>query len=388
MDYFVDLHIHIGRTMSGKPVKITASKSLTLTNILIEASNRKGLHMVGVIDCHVPEVIEEIEGLIEKNKAYENEKGGVQFEDVTLLLGSEIEIYDENCHGPIHVLIFMPTIEMMKTFSNWFSKRVSNVTLSSQRMYGKATELQEIVKQLGGLFIPAHIFTPFKSLFGKGVHKSLTEVLRPDLIDGVELGLSSDTAMASQIEELNHYTFLTNSDAHSIPKIAREYQKVRMQDCSFEELTKALYEKDGRKIVANYGMNPLLGKYYTTVCANCLKPTSFGEPCHHCGNKSIIKGVSERIDELTSTASFEKRERPKYIHQAPLEYLPSLGPKTFEKMIKEIGTEMYILHHATREELQSVCSAKLVNMILQMREGKLTFLAGGGGKYGKVVDTD
>lgn len=63
-NYFVDLHIHIGRTKNGKPVKITASKSLTLTNILNTAKSPKGLDMVGIIDCHSPEVIAEIEDLI------------------------------------------------------------------------------------------------------------------------------------------------------------------------------------------------------------------------------------------------------------------------------------------------------------------------------------
>lgn len=74
------------------------------------------------------------------------------------------------------------------------------------------------MKAFEGLFIPAHVFTPFKSLYGKGVKTSLLEVFNPDLIDGVELGLSSDTSMADTIHELQPYTFLTNSDAHSLEK--------------------------------------------------------------------------------------------------------------------------------------------------------------------------
>jgi uncharacterized protein (TIGR00375 family) len=382
-DYFADLHIHIGRTIYGKPVKITASKTLTLTNILEESSKRKGLNMVGIIDSHVPAVLEELENLI-SNEAYELDEGGVKYYNVVLILGSEIEIYDDNCKGPIHVLCFLPTIEKMRAFSHWFAKRVSNIHLSSQRMYGKALELQEIVNEFGGLFIPAHIFTPFKSLYGKGVDRSLTEVLDPRLIDGVELGLSSDTYMADTIEELHAYTYLTNSDAHSLRKIGREYQKIKMKYPNFAELRLALHQKDGRKIMANYGMNPVLGKYHTTVCAKCLKPTPFGEACHHCGNKTIVKGVSERIKEL-GEINATPPIRPPYIYQVPLDYLPSLGPKTYEKMLREIGTEMYILHRATEEELQKVCSKKIISMIFAMREGKLNFLAGGGGKYGKVM---
>src|SRR5690625_4737459 len=118
---------------------------------------------------------------------------------------------------------------------------MKNVTLSSQRYYGSVKELQYKVKELGGIFIPAHVFTPFKSLYGRGVKKSLREVLDPDLIDAVELGLSSDTFMADQISELHEFTFVTNSDAHSLGKIAREYQQIKMKEASFKELEWALH---------------------------------------------------------------------------------------------------------------------------------------------------
>src|SRR5690625_2432888 len=135
---------------------------------------------------------------------------------------------------------------------------MKNITLSSQRYYGTAKDLQYKVKELDGLFIPAHVFTPFKSLYGKGVKKSLQEVLDPDLVDGIELGLSSDTYMADQIKELHDYTFLTNSDSHSLAKIGREYQQITMLEPSFEEFYYALHKVKGRRIKANYGMDPKL----------------------------------------------------------------------------------------------------------------------------------
>ncbi|MFB4472424.1 TIGR00375 family protein, partial [Oceanobacillus caeni] len=74
--YFADLHIHIGRDMYNKPVKITGAKSLTLSNILEESSRNKGIDLVGVIDCHAPNVQQEIKGLINEGKARELEDGG------------------------------------------------------------------------------------------------------------------------------------------------------------------------------------------------------------------------------------------------------------------------------------------------------------------------
>src|SRR5699024_1539711 len=163
--------------------------------------------------------------------------------------------------------------------------------------------------------IPAHVFTPFKSMYGKGVTKSLTEVFDPDLIDGIELGLSSDTDMADQIEELHNYTFLSNSDAHSLPKIAREYQKIKIEEPSFQEFYWALHEVRGRAITQNFGMNPELGKYHTTVCSNCEEQVPYKtSTCPHCGSNKIINGVSDRIRELTNTKDVG-RARPPYLYQ-------------------------------------------------------------------------
>ncbi len=55
--------------------------------------------------------------------------------------------------------------------------------------------------------------------------------------------MSADTELADQISELETRTFITNSDAHSfLPKIAREYNKILVEDISFKELLKS-FEK-------------------------------------------------------------------------------------------------------------------------------------------------
>src|SRR5690625_4372635 len=383
--YYADMHIHIGRDMYGNPVKITGAKSLTLTNILKEAGRTKGIDLIGVIDCHAPYVLQEIDQLMEEKRAYELKEGGIKFEDITLIPGSEIEIYDENCHGPIHVLCFFPTIKSTASFSDWLSTKMKNINLSSQRYYGTGKELQYKVKELEGIFIPAHVFTPYKSLYGKGVEKSLQEVFDPDLIDAVELGLSSDTFMADQISELHDYSFVTNSDAHSLGKIAREYQQIKMEEVSFKEFEWAIHQVDGRRIVKNFGMNPKLGKYHTTVCNHCFEPlTADIKKCPACSSRKITKGVSERILELKDTTDDNSKRRPPYLYQVPLEYLPSLGPKTFEKLLARFGTEMKVLHEIPLEELREIVPEKLAISIIQMRDGELAIKAGGGGKYGKV----
>ena len=71
MEVFADMHIHIGRSENGKPIKITASRELRFENIMKEAAIRKGLQLIGIIDCASPYVIEDIIKLIEQKEVYE-----------------------------------------------------------------------------------------------------------------------------------------------------------------------------------------------------------------------------------------------------------------------------------------------------------------------------
>lgn len=383
--YYTDLHIHIGRTKSGRAVKITGSKTLTFSNIIAHARDEKGLNMIGIIDCHSPEVIMEMEELMERGELVELEDGGLSYAGLTIIPGSELEIYDDNCQGPIHVLCYFSDIHTLKSFSNWLSGYLKNIHLSSQRIYASGKELQQKVKELNGLFIPAHVFTPFKSLYGKGVTSSLTEVFEPESIDGIELGLSSDTYMADGIGELHSYTFLSNSDAHSLGKIAREYQTIAMEEPTFNELKKALSHENGRGVIANFGLDPLLGKYHQTACEKCQHPFNpKEEKCENCGHHKYVKGVADRISDL-STASEKPPERPPYIHQIPLEFIPGLGPKLRGRLLDHFGTEMAILHEVSFDHLKEVVPVKMAERIVAARTGKLNLSAGGAGKYGRVI---
>ena len=80
-EIFADLHVHIGRSESGKPIKITAAKSLNFANIAKECADRKGIQIVGIIDCASPYVIEDIENFLRTGQAYEIEDGGIIYKD-------------------------------------------------------------------------------------------------------------------------------------------------------------------------------------------------------------------------------------------------------------------------------------------------------------------
>lgn len=383
-EYFVDLHIHIGRTLSGRPVKISGSKDLTLKRIAEVAALEKGIDVIGIIDCHVPEIQFEIRQLIESGMMEELTEGGISFQGTKILLGAEVETMDIG-YKPVHYLCYFPTLELISAFSMWLTTGMKNVNLSSQRLYKSTRELQQKVKELEGIFIPAHIFTPFKGIYGSAVDR-MEKICDLSLIDAVELGLSGDSDMADTIKELELFTYVTNSDAHSLGKIAREYQKVRMLAPNFTELKKALHRKEGRMIATNYGLSPQLGKYHISVCQKCN--TSFDvycDLCPLCGAK-VLKGVAHRIAELASYATAQHPEhRPPYIDQIPLEFFPGVGKKTYERILELYSTEMNMLHHVPIEQIRQDFGDSIANLIDQSRKGTLNQQKGGGGVYGKVI---
>ena len=392
-EIFADLHVHIGRSEAGKPIKITAARSLNFANIAKECADRKGINIVGIIDCASPYVVEDIERFLATGEAYEIEDGGIIYKDkVCIILGSEIEtseINDEGKTGSAHNLCYFPKLRDIKAFSKEMQKYIKNITLSSQRASISAYELVDIVDRFNGVLIPAHAFTPHKSFYGNCTDR-LSKVFKDrfDKIFAIELGLSSDTFLADEISELETRTFITNSDAHSLPKIAREYNKILVNDISFKELMMALKNEGGRKIIANYGLDPKLGKYHRTFCENCQKPIVGQAPvlkCNECDTQKITMGVFDRIEVIKDKNETKSPEnRPPYIYQIPLTFVPGLGGKTIDKLLGAFETEMNILHKLSEDDIEGVVGEKIAHTIINAREGNVQIQSGGGGVYGKI----
>ena len=395
-EVFADLHVHIGRSESGKPIKITAAKSLNFANIAKECVDRKGINIVGIIDCASPYVIEEIEKFLQTGDAYELKDGGIIYKDkVCILLGSEVETSEKGRNGKTgsaHNVCFFPHLKDIKAFSQEMSTHIHNITLSTQRSDISGYELIDIVEKYNGILIPAHIFTPFKSYYGNCTDR-LKDIFKEkyNKIFAVELGLSSDTFLADMISELEEKTFVTNSDAHSLPKIAREYNKMQVEDISFKEVVKALKNEDGRKIIANYGLDPKLGKYHRTHCDNCDSTIETKEPveiCPKCGSNKVTFGVFDRIELIKDKKTTQSpANRPQYIYQIPLTFIPGVGGKTIEKLLNTFETEMNILHKLSEDDIEAVVGEKVAKNIENARKGNLKVESGGGGNYGKVSST-
>lgn len=393
-EVFADLHVHIGRSENGKPIKITAARSLNFANIAKECADRKGINIVGIIDCASPYVIEDIENFLKTGEAYEIEDGGIIYKDkVCILLGSEVETSEVGRNGKCgaaHNVCFFPHLSDIKGFSKEMSRHIHNITLSTQRSDISGYELIDMVEKYNGILIPAHCFTPFKSYYGNCVDR-MKDIFKEkfDKIFSIELGLSADTYLADMITELEDKTFVTNSDAHSLPKIAREYNKMLVNDISFKEVVKALKGEDGRKVLCNYGLDPKLGKYHRTFCDSCNQVIETKEPvavCPFCGSDKVTFGVFDRIELIKDKEkSKSPANRPPYVYQVPLTFIPGVGNKTIDRLLDSFGTEMTILHKLSKDDIEAVVGEKVANEIIASREGKMKIHAGGGGVYGKVT---
>ena len=200
----------------------------------------------------------------------------------------------------------------------------------------------------------------------------------------MSFGLSADTDYADRIRELADKKFLTNSDAHSLPKIAREYNTFEMENISFESFKKVLgYEEEKSEsetkklnyIVCNNGMYSRLGKYNKTYCdmCECVSEIEDGK-CKKCGSKKIVKGVEDRVLEIADGESISPKNRPEYMYKIPLEYIPKLGKKTKEKMLEFYGTEMNILNKVSIKNIEENFGKQIAKNIEIARNGNITIV--------------
>ena len=161
-----------------------------------------------------------------------------------------------------------------------------------------------------------------------------------------------------------------------------------VEDISFKEIVKALKNEEGRKVLANYGLDPKLGKYHRSYCEDCEDSIEINEAattCPKCGGSNITFGVFDRIELIKDKEKTKSPEsRPPYIYQVPLSFIPGVGGRTVEKLIDHFETEMNILHKVGEDDIEAVVGEKVAKNIINAREGKAKVHSGGGGVYGKI----
>jgi uncharacterized protein (TIGR00375 family) len=383
-----DLHIH--SRFSG-----ATSEKMNIQTISKEAP-RKGVNVVATGDCLHSGWIKEIK------QCSILDEGTFELNGTRFILSTEIEDQKR-----VHHLLYFPSFSKVFDFKEKIKSKSKNLESDGRPniMMG-GEELAQIAKDLDILIGPAHAFTPWTALYA--YHDSLESCYGTltDYISFVELGLSSDTDFADKIKELHRLTFLTNSDCHSPHpvRLAREFNRLQVEDATFEEIKKAVLRSGGRKPVLNVGLPPQEGKYHESACISCFTHYSFEEAekrrwkCS-CG-KRIKIGVKDRINKKADFKEpIHPEHRPAYVHLIPLAEIitKAVGQrnpftqtvtKRYDELISAFGCEINVLLDVNIDEISKVTPPAVADAIQAFRDKKIIIIPGGGGEYGKIMLPD
>ncbi len=381
----IDFHIH-SRYSGG------TSQDMSIPRIAEEAY-KKGLNVVGTGDATHPRWLKHLERNLNGDGIYSTNISKTRF-----IVSTEVEDRDR-----VHHLILFPDLESAHSFRDAIRPYSANIDSDGRPHLSLSGEdIAGIANDHGCLIGPCHAFTPWTSLYKSFDSLKQCYGANTKHVTFLELGLSADTDMADRIAELQDLTFMSNSDAHS-PwpyRLGREFNRLSVEEVSFDEIRMAVERKSGRRFVLNVGLNPREGKYHETACTRCylkFRPEDakkLGRRCPECGGV-IKKGVRERISELASWK--EPRyppHRPPYIHIIPLAEVigMALGIKTlrgrvqieWEEMVEKFGNEIQVLIDASIDSLIKY-DQKIGSIIKAFREDKILYDSGGGGRYGKPL---
>jgi len=250
--------------------------------------------------------------------------------------------------------------------------------------------------------VPAHIWTPWFSLFGSRSGFDSLEECFGDLsshIFALETGLSSDPEMNWLWSKLDSYTLISNSDAHSGENLARE-ANIFEGEISYPGIFYALRREGlGHRFLGTLEFFPEEGKYHLDghrKCGVVMDPRETlarGGICPKCGQPLTV-GVLNRILALADRENpVQPAGQPGFTSIIPLPEIIAefmgLGPKTkkvrsfYYKLIHKFGSELNILLKIPEEELKRV-SQPLALGISRMRNNEVLREPGFDGQYGKI----
>ncbi|MEG6551730.1 endonuclease Q family protein, partial [Desulfocurvibacter africanus] len=392
-----DLHVHSRHSRA-------TSKSLTPRQLAAWAQV-KGLTLLGTGDFTHPGWLAELEEILEEDGSgllrlrdhacLESEIpwiSGFRYGGQTrFMLQAEISsIYKKGGKvRKVHNLVYMPGLEQAKRLNRRLAE-IGNLVSDGRPILGlDSRHLLEMVLETDpqAFLVPAHVWTPWFSLFGsKSGFDSLEECFG-DLageIFALETGLSSDPEMNWHISALDRLRMISNSDAHSGEKLGRE-ANLFSGELEYASVYRALKgEGLGSRFLGTLEFFPEEGKYHLDGHRNCnvvLEPSETrarGGLCPVCG-KPLTVGVLSRVMELADRPQAQQPARqPGFTSLIPLaEILSEIlgnGPSTkkvraaYAACVASFGSELGLLQDAPVEELER-CQPLLGQAVERIRRG-------------------
>ncbi|MCL7488573.1 MAG: UvrD-helicase domain-containing protein, partial [Desulfobulbaceae bacterium] len=422
LQYIADLHIH-------SPYSRATSKTSHLHGLAAWAAI-KGIDVVGTGDFTHPVWLNHLqENLVPAEPGFFRLKDTdpARFSDVVpaglepdisrirFVLTAEISsIYKRGGRvRKIHNILFAPDLASVRRLNTALAA-IGNLESDGRPILGlDSRNLLEILleKAPEGFLVPAHIWTPWFSLFGSKSGFDSIEECFGDLAEHIfalETGLSSDPDMNRTISALDSYSLISNSDCHSPGKLGREANilSTGFDFFSMREALRSPADSSGRqRFVATIEFYPEEGKYHCDghrKCRVCMEPREtrdHGGICPSCG-RPLTVGVLYRVMELADrTAPVYPAGSPAVHSLVPLpELLGELlqvGPASkkvmaaYVKLIEQFGSEFAILLHADPGDLERGSSPVLAEAIQRMRSGNVIRRPGYDGEFGVIrVFTD
>lgn len=407
MPFYADLHIH------SKYSRAT-SRDADLEHMAIAAS-QKGIGLIGTGDFTHPAWRAEIE-----EKLVPSQPGLFRLRDDIIdglrkeissnaifphfMLEVEIStIYKKDDRTrKVHHLLYAPSLDAADRIIQALA-RIGNLKSDGRPILGlDSRDLLEITLQSdpASYLIPAHIWTPWFAALGSKSGFDSIDHCYGDLADhifAVETGLSSDPAMNWTLSMLDRFQFVSNSDAHSPSKVAREASLFHCE-LDYFAILKAL--KTGEGYGGTVEFFPEEGKYHLDGCRKCgvcLSPEETRElncVCPSCG-RTVTVGVMHRVSELADRPEgYQPAEAKPFRSLVPLPEilgeLNAVGPNSkkvqasYQKLLAQFGSELTILESLPLDELDKADTPLLGEAIKRLRKGKVFRQAGYDGEYGTI----
>jgi uncharacterized protein (TIGR00375 family) len=388
-----DLHIHSRYSRA-------TSKEMVIPKIA-EYAKLKGIGMVATGDFTHPEWLKEL-----KRDLVEHDSGVYEHNGIKFILNVEVNnIYTK--HGKLrrlHNIIFAPdfqTVDTVNAYLSRYGKLAADgrpiVSLDTYEMLKKLLDISPDI-----FLVPAHIWTPWFSLFGSNSGFDSIEECFGDLQDeffAVETGLSSDPAMNWRLSTLDRYTLVSNSDAHSPTRLGREVN-VFKDELNYYQLRDTLKNRDREQFLYTIEFYPQEGKYHFDGHRKCKVRLSPKEArfnnnlCPVC-SRNLTIGVLHRIDTLADRdEGFVPDHAIPYKNLIPLEEIiaeamgcgrDTVGVKNeYRRLCNIFGSEFEILLNVSVDELKNNTQEKIALAVDRVRRGDVIINPGFDGEFGTV----
>ncbi|THB69814.1 MAG: DNA helicase UvrD [Desulfovibrio sp.] len=412
--FIADLHIH--SRFSRATSKALAPRHLSAW------AHVKGIDVLGTGDITHPEWLQELKDMLTEDpqsgmyvlKDPHNLADELDWLDSSLpersptrfiLQGEISSIYKRGGKvRKVHNLVYFPDFESAERFNQKLAQ-VGNLVSDGRPILGlDSRNLLEMVLETHpqAYLIPAHIWTPWFSLFGSKSGFDAIEECFGDLsrhIFALETGLSSDPEMNWMLSALDRFRLISNSDAHSGEKLGREVN-LFSGEMSYEGIYRCLRgEALGQRFQGTVEFFPEEGKYHLDghrKCGVVMEPRETlarNGICPVCG-KPLTVGVLNRVLALADRDEpVQPQDRPGFSSLIPLTEISSeivgTGPGTkkvkafYSRLIHAFGSEFTVLRDAPLEDLAKV-SSPLAEGVGRMRKNEVIREPGFDGQFGVI----